>query len=247
MDVASDVRAGIAVDQCQAFIMATRDMDVGTTVDAVRCELGFVQAGNPVEEQTVAWPAALEIATALSYWMAQAAASGVTYQSIQNKYETDPICPRFPAVGSSDGLSQLNLTNFGAPLLIMVIFMILAIATRTLRTAHVAARKSVKRWSTKRVQDMEMQVEENTMTASTNQATIAQNVGKIEQNSAVSLANKAKIGELEEEIEGASEERSQLRKDLQEVTAAQKELIQMLRTHAGMLGGAPAPSWEAGK
>ena len=220
MDIAADVRNGIEVDQCDAFIMSTRAMQVGTAVDAVRCELGFVQTGNPVEEQSVAWPASPEVADALSYWMEQAAVTGFTYASVQALHEGEPVCPRFPGVDAGSGLRPLNLNNFGAPILIMLIFMSAAIATRALRTSIEAAVKSRK--SKNQVDPAIIQQ------VMVNSQTTTENKQRIQRNADLVRDNQTLITQLQEQMVGASAERSQLRQELSTLSATNKQLVAVL-------------------
>ena len=135
MDVASDLREGLTVDRCDAFIMEIRAIK-DPSIDAVRCELGFVMTGTAVAELDVALPARPEVANLLTYWMKiLGAENGTTYSSTQAKMYEDPLCPLFPTVSAEGDLEPMNISNFTAPLLLLAVFMGLAIATRLLRRA----------------------------------------------------------------------------------------------------------------
>ena len=140
MDVASDLREGLTVDRCDAFIMEIRAIK-DPSIDAVRCELGFVMTGTAVAELDVALPARPEVANLLTYWIKTLEAeNGTTYSSVQAQMYEEPVCPLFPTVSEEGELDQMDLSNFAAPLLLLALFMGLAIATRLLRKAssHVA-------------------------------------------------------------------------------------------------------------
>ena len=140
MDVASDLREGLTVDGCDAFIMEIRAIK-DPSIDAVRCELGFVMTGTAVAELDVALPARPEVANLLTYWIKTLEAeNGTTYSSVQAQIYKEPVCPLFPTVSEEGELDRMDLSNFAAPLLLLALFMGLAIATRLLRNAssHVA-------------------------------------------------------------------------------------------------------------
>ena len=135
MDVASDLREGLTVDGCDAFIMEIRAIK-DPSIDKVRCDLGFVLTGTAVAELDVALPARPEVANLLTYWMKiLGAENGTTYSSMQAKMYEDPLCPLFPTVSAEGDLEPMNISNFTAPLLLLAAFMGLAIATRLLRRA----------------------------------------------------------------------------------------------------------------
>jgi len=132
MDVADDVRAAVTTDGCDAFIFAMRDMRIGGAADAVRCELGFVAVGTPVAEVDVALPASTYVSDAVSFWMsALAAQNGTTFASVQDRYAVEPQCSMVVEVATDNGgLKKLNMTNFAAPTIIVLVFMALATSTR---------------------------------------------------------------------------------------------------------------------
>ena len=135
MDVASDLREGLTVDGCDAFIMEMRAIK-DPSIDKVRCELGFVLTGTAVAELDVALPARPEIANLLTYWMKTLGAeNGTTYSSEQAQMYEEPVCPLSPTLSAEGDLDPMNLSNFVAPLLLLAVFMGLAIATRLLRQA----------------------------------------------------------------------------------------------------------------
>ena len=135
MDVASDLREGLTVDGCDAFIMEMRAIK-DPSIDKVRCELGFVLTGTAVAELDVALPARPEIANLLTYWMKTLGTeNGTTYSSEQAQMYEEPVCPLSPTLSAEGDLEPMNLSNFVAPLLLLAVFMGLAIATRLLRQA----------------------------------------------------------------------------------------------------------------
>jgi len=135
MDVASDLREGLTVDGCDAFIMEMRAIK-DPSIDKVRCELGFVLTGTAVAELDVALPARPEIANLLTYWMKTLGTeNGTTYSSEQAQMYEEPVCPLSPTLSADGDLEPMNLSNFAAPLLLLVVFMGLAIATRLVRRA----------------------------------------------------------------------------------------------------------------
>jgi len=139
-------------------------MRTGSSIDAVRCEMGFVMTGPAIAELDLALPASPKMAHLVTYFMKMLSASnGTTFVSVQQQYQTAPACPldATAAVRSASGGSQkLSLSNFTAPLLILAFFMALAVSTRLFRQrGHIAnevskqADKVSKRVDKKRILD----------------------------------------------------------------------------------------------
>ena len=124
MDMADDIREGLAVDGCDAFIMEIRAIRTGSSIDQLRCDLGYVLTGTAVAELDVALPASPEVAHYFSYMMkTRASQNGTTYTSIQAQYQMEPICPLYPEVGGEGELKPMSLSNFAAPLITIAVFM----------------------------------------------------------------------------------------------------------------------------
>ena len=135
MDTDADVREGLEVDKCDAFVVSMRAMRTGKAMDAVRCEKKFVLSGTAVDELEVALPASPDVADAISYWMKAAANNGTSYQSVQARHQYPPQCPLMVDGSQIDELRPLDMSNFLAPTLVLVFFMALAISTRAFRVS----------------------------------------------------------------------------------------------------------------
>jgi len=134
---------------CEGIIYPLPDLLGSHETMKFFCDKKLIMVGNPVLEIPVGFPVCSELAAGISYWISEAKKQGISYESYDEKARPPKVC-NFEISNKLERneMDGLTINDLALPILVVIIFAILAIFFHALTLGQEKKAKNAKNINT---------------------------------------------------------------------------------------------------